>query len=519
MGRLMAGEKTVKVKFDGSTKGLSAAAKVGARVMRTWGKQVDKVRKKAEAWSGSDTSAKKWAGKVALALGSVVSVAGKVGSGVMSAVGSAVSAAGPVVKAALVAVLAAAAAAAAPVMAAAIQSGVLLGLGGGVIAGGIALVANSPKVKTAAESLKNRFLDIDTTDLEENYKAAQERMSQATGKEAKKRAATELREAKKALDEANKYNKKNFSLRDAAKPFIEPVTRALQTFEKSADRIMPVFADMFERMAPHVDKLAPALASMAEKALPGIATAVERSGPLFDKLAEVLPKLGVYISQFFKNISANAPQSAQFLGDMINILGIGLATIGMWIGWLTKFYGTARTVWIGVGRLIRTAILGILDALDWVITGAAKAFGWVPGIGPKLKKAADEFEVFKNKVNKALDGINDKTVGVNVAVRVTGNKNSSAVAHALRKQNVPGFATGGWARGLYVAGENGPELIRSGSGGADRVYSNRQTESLFSPTVYITIDGEQFEARIDRVVNRKNRQLKRRVAAGSGASR
>ncbi|MEQ4301595.1 hypothetical protein ABNF97_09410 [Plantactinospora sp. B6F1] len=499
---MAAGQKTVKVRFVGDSKGLSAASRVARRTLQAWGRQVDKVRRKAESWADSDSSAKKWAGKVALALGSVVGVARKVGGGIMGAVGSAVSAAGPVVKGALVAVLAVAAAAAAPVIAAAITSGVLLGLGGGVIAGGIALVAGSPKVKTAAESLKNRFLDIDTTDLEEQYKTAQERMSSATGKEAKKRAAAELREAKKALDEAGAYNKKNFSLRDAAKPFIEPVTRALETFQKSAERVMPVFAGMFEKMAPHIDKLAPALASMAEKALPGIAAAVERSGPLFDKLAEVLPQLGVYISQFFENISANAPQSAQFLGDMINILGVGLATIGMWIGWLTKFYGWARTVWIGFGNLVKQAIRVILDALDMLITGAAKAFGWMPGLGPKLKKAAAEFEVFKHKVNTALDGIKDKTVGVDIAVRVTGHKGStSAVAAALRKQ---GYATGGWARGIYLAGENGPELIAAGSGGnrPDRVYSARQTQNMMgAQEVRVYIGSEELDTRAGRVAN------------------
>ncbi|MDG4790370.1 hypothetical protein O7626_31375 [Micromonospora sp. WMMD1102] len=509
------GQKTVKVKFDGSTKGLSAAARVAQRVMRSWSKQTDKVRKKAEAWSNSDSAAKKWAGRAASALAGLMGVASKVGSGIMSGISGAVSAAGPVVKGALVAVLATAAAAAAPVIAAAISSGVMLGLGGGVIAGGIALVAKSPKVKTAAENLKNRFLDIDTADLEENYKAAQERMSQATGREAKKRAAAELREAKKALDEATAYNKKNFSLRDAAAPFIEPVTRALETFQKAAGRVMPVFADMFEKMAPHIDKLAPALASMAEKALPGIAAAVERAGPLFDKLAEVLPQFGVYISQFFDNISANAPQSAQFLGDMVNILGIGLATLGMWIGWLTKFYSWARTVWIGFGGLVRSAILTVLDALDWVVTGAAKAFGWIPGLGPKLTKAANEFEVFRNKVNKALNGIHDKTVGVNVAVRVTGykGKNTSAVAHALRKQ---GYATGGWARGMYLAGENGPELIAAGSGGnnPDRVYSNRETKSMMQPEVRVYVGTEELDARTARVAGRMQRRQTWRARVG-----
>jgi hypothetical protein len=504
----MAGEKTVKVKFDGSSKGLAAAAKVAERVTRQWGKQVDKVRKKTESWSSSDNSAKKWAGKAAQAIGSLVSTAQKVGGGIMSAVGSAVSAAGPVVKGALMAVLVAAAAAAAPVIAAAITAGVLLGLSGGVIAGGIALVADSPKVKTAAEKLKHRFLDIDTTDLEANYKAAQERMSTATGKEAKKRAATELREAKSALDQANRYNRQNFSLKDAAKPFVDPLVRALDTLQKSASRVMPMFADMFAKAAPHIDKIAPALVSMAEKALPGIATAVERSGPLFDALAKSLPQLGTYISTFFDAISTGGPESGQLLTDMINIFGVLLISFGQAIGWLTKFYGKAREVWIGVGGVIKSAIAVALTALGMLVTGAAKAFGWIPGVGPKLQAAAAEFNQFKNRANNALAGISNRTVHVDVTLRGIKNLEEQMAVRLGRR------ASGGpvLAGRSYLVGERGPELLHMGNRSGN-VQPNDQVAGAGGDT-YVYIGSEELDVRSTRVVRKSERRQAWRAKVG-----
>ena len=49
-----------------------------------------------------------------------------------------------------------------------------------------------------------------------------------------------------------------------------------------------------------------------------------------------------------------------------------------------------------------------------IIQGAADAFGWVPGLGPKLKDASKKFDDFKADVNASLGGINDKTVTVGV---------------------------------------------------------------------------------------------------------
>lgn len=55
-----------------------------------------------------------------------------------------------------------------------------------------------------------------------------------------------------------------------------------------------------------------------------------------------------------------------------------------------------------------------LATAEWIVRGAASAFGWVPGLGGKLRTAAKAVEGFRDEVNSALNGIKayDPTKGV-----------------------------------------------------------------------------------------------------------
>lgn len=86
-------------------------------------------------------------------------------------------------------------------------------------------------------------------------------------------------------------------------------------------------------------------------------------------------------------------------------------------------------LWITGYQLMTNAFLALVST---VIRGAAKAFGWIPGIGPKLKGAADSFDRFRERVdgqfNKAketvdkfqekVDGLDGKKAKVSVDVKI-----------------------------------------------------------------------------------------------------
>lgn len=55
---------------------------------------------------------------------------------------------------------------------------------------------------------------------------------------------------------------------------------------------------------------------------------------------------------------------------------------------------------------IQYFLIPMLNIFSAIVHGAAAAFGWVPGIGGKLKKARSEFDTFRRGVDTALHGIN-----------------------------------------------------------------------------------------------------------------
>jgi phage-related minor tail protein len=78
---------------------------------------------------------------------------------------------------------------------------------------------------------------------------------------------------------------------------------------------------------------------------------------------------------------------------------------------------TGKWLWNSVLKpYFRFIINGWLTVAGAIVSGAAKAFGWIPGIGPKLKTANAAFDRFRDGVNSALNGVKDKNVTVGAKV-------------------------------------------------------------------------------------------------------
>lgn len=108
---------------------------------------------------------------------------------------------------------------------------------------------------------------------------------------------------------------------------------------------------------------------------------------------------------------------------VLALIGLGTA---LYIAWKKSetFRDIVKGVWTAVqqafgnavGAIIQFAIHPIVSAFLWMaenITGlAAKAFGWVPGLGPKLKGAHQAVEDFKAGVDNTLTRLANTAYGL-----------------------------------------------------------------------------------------------------------
>lgn len=118
--------------------------------------------------------------------------------------------------------------------------------------------------------------------------------------------------------------------------------------------------------------------------------------------------------------------AAQVIFNMImaaNPIGLAVVAIGLLVAafiyaWKHSetFRNKMKDAWDLIKKVTGDAVAFIIKLIKgWanvvmtqfqiIIEGAALLFGWVPGIGPKLKEAADKFSEFKTAVNDKFDEI------------------------------------------------------------------------------------------------------------------
>lgn len=195
------------------------------------------------------------------------------------------------------------------------------------------------------------------------------------------------------------------------------------------------------------------------------------------KILKVLKEVAAFLSKHFLKLYGTQLQWAlKIVGTWIvysiksfkllwKFLALGFPTIKRGIAEWKRYYQAGKGA---VDALVRTLAKGtaamvrmFLQFAVSVTRGASKAFGWVPGLGGKLKKAADEVEKFQRKTNREISKI---TKGKNVRIRVTASGSWSAHGQGGGTQKSFGMAKGGqvWstAPGASQAHDSVPAMLR-----------------------------------------------------------
>lgn len=297
------------------------------------------------------------------------------------------------------------------VVGAAISSMILLALGGGAIAIGIAGAIKDPRIQTAIDGIGER-LKVMADKFSAHFKGPLE-------------------------------------------DFFAPGNKGGGGLIGVIEQITPMVEQLGRVLGPVAGKLGDGIIGMLQNMLPPLLRAMEKSAPVIEKLAEKLPGLGASIGKFFETIADGSPEAALFLGDLLEAFGWLIESIGQVIKNLTFLYG-----------FFRTCIVGMINLMGDFLRGAVIAFGWIPGVGPKLKGLEAKFAEFRRNANNQLNGIRDRTVDIRIrvlgmaAARAALSVANSLAAMGYAHGGIKGAADGGMKSGLSWVGEHGPELVK-----------------------------------------------------------
>lgn len=166
----------------------------------------------------------------------------------------------------------------------------------------------------------------------------------------------------------------------------------------------------------------------------------------------------------------------------------------------------ARAMWDVIRPVLKAWFNVWATVVGGILEGAAKAFGWVPGLGGKLKAASKEFNKFRDNVNNALDGIHDKKVTVTANVVMQRGPGGMPVFAGDGGNPHNAVGTRFFSGGVSWVGERGPELafMPRGTAVATADQSARMfgvgSDDLGTLTVVVqTETGEVIEKKLAKV--------------------
>jgi hypothetical protein len=210
------------------------------------------------------------------------------------------------------------------------------------------------------------------------------------------------------------------------------------------------------------DEVVDALKKVAHDYLPALREGFDAVVGKVEENRETFEKLGHVLAEYI------IPAIGFLLVEGVHTASIA---IGGMIDGLTFLVETGTAV---RDFAINLALI-FVNTFDTIVTGAAKAFGWIPEIGPKLERAAAEVHDFVNRVNNELKNIRDEDVYVRT--HFVGGQ-GQARGGEFRTGGIKGAATGGVREGLTMVGEEGRELVRLPQGAM--VYPTANTNQLMA---------------------------------------
>lgn len=206
-------------------------------------------------------------------------------------------------------------AALAPTIGALIAAAVVGGAGVGGIVGGIALAARSPLIADRAKTL-------------------------------------------------GKMVSSNLQL-EAIQAFNGPLQGSLDEMERLAQRSLPKIGQIFESVAPSVERLTMSIGRAADGLLDGLVDAAEKSAPVLDELGNLIGDTGESVGQLFSDVATHSEAAASGIRDVNEALQDVITVAGALIQVLLiiKEVDDALDSWADSGSILGTVFKSLKDSL------------------------------------------------------------------------------------------------------------------------------------------------------------
>ncbi len=178
-------------------------------------------------------------------------------------------------------------------------------------------------------------------------------------------------------------------------------------------KLIPVIQKGIEWVKQHKEgfiALGHGIRDVVIRAYDAMKPALHAAGDLFHTVAGFVSDHRKGLEQLAKVIGTVVVVSFKIIGTYIRVSLEAFRALVSAVDWVAKHFNTFKTtvvdVFQGLRKIVVTGVRFIVDVFlsmaGTIIHAAASAFGWVPGLGGKLKTARDQFDTFKQKVDDTL---------------------------------------------------------------------------------------------------------------------
>lgn len=192
--------------------------------------------------------------------------------------------------------------------------------------------------------------------------------------------------------------------KEAAEPMIPVLQRATRIMGDMGAEFAPKFKEALEKAAPHldnfVDRTRDGLRKLGQGAWDNLQQAfrvfLDAFGPEWE---DFLSELGESLGALARTVTENSSEMAFALRTVLGTINLLIDVVNFFArAWVLGF-DIAQNGIHGFFAVLQFVVEQAVMMFGFMLDAAEASFGWIPGLGPKLRDAQSRFGEFKDVIN------------------------------------------------------------------------------------------------------------------------